>query len=545
MIKSMAAALVAGPSFVASRSPALAGASEEITKTRQGPLRGRLIDGVAEYKGVAYAASTAGANRFLPPAPPPRHRGVKSALDFGDQCTQVKRLRSTDPYPDWVDASPMSENCLCLNIWIPAMERGSARAVMVWMHGGGYSRGSAGVPIYDGHNLAAKGNVVVVSVNHRLNIFGYAQVAGNADERFAASGNAGQLDLIAALGWVRDNIAEFGGDPSNVTIFGESGGGGKVSALLAMPAAQGLFHKAIVQSGSGLDAIPRDEADAAAARVYRQLGLKLGDVASLQRVSAAALYDCYEKLTTASSSSAAPAVRFGPVVDGRSIPRQTWTPDAPAGAHAVPMLIGINSDETAAFIDTALAAPIADDAVLLAKIKKYGDRTRAAAVGASLIDHYRAAMPALSRQQLLVRITTDIGMWRRALTQAERKHAAGGAPAYLYEFGWTTPCLGGAWALHALEVPFVFGNLDYGVSWDAKDSAAVRAAADPNGDRYRLSEQMIAIWTSFARTGNPTIAALGDWPGYTPERRYTMLLSRESHLTDGMRSEVRPAVMAL
>ena len=172
---------------------------------------------------------------------------------------------------------------------------------MVWMHGGGYSRGSAGVPIYDGHNLAAKGNVVVVSVNHRLNIFGYAHVARNADERFAASGNAGQLDLIAALRWVRDNIAEFGGDPSNVTIFGESGGGGKVSALLAMPDAQGLFHKAIVQSGSGLEAIARDEADAAAARIYRQLGLKFGDVASLQRIPAAALYGCYEKLTTSSS----------------------------------------------------------------------------------------------------------------------------------------------------------------------------------------------------------------------------------------------------
>lgn len=545
MLKSTAAALLAGPSFIADASMGLAGTSEEITKTRQGPVRGRLIDGVAEYKGIAYAASGGGAARFLPPAPAPSHRDVRSALDFGDQCTQVKRLRSTDPYPDWVDASPMSENCLCLNVWTPATGRRSSRPVMVWMHGGGYSRGSAGVPIYDGHHLAAKGNVAVVSVNHRLNIFGYACLATNADERFAASGNAGQLDLIAALRWVRDNIAEFGGDPSNVTIFGESGGGGKVSALLAMPAAQGLIHKAIVQSGSGLEAIPRDEADAVAVRIYRQLGLKFGDVASLQRVPAVTLYDCYEKLTAVSSPGGAPAARFGPVVDGLAIPRQTWTPDAPSGAHAIPMLIGINSDETAAFIDKALEAPITDDAALLAKIKRYGDRARVGAVKASLIDQYRAAMPGLSRQQLLVRITTDIGMWRRSLTQAERKHAAGGAPAYLYEFGWTTPCLGGAWALHALDVPFVFGNLDYGVSWDAKDSAAVRAAADPNGDRYRLSEQMIAIWTSFARTGNPSIRALGDWPGYTPERRSTMLLSRESHLTDGMRNNVRAAVMAL
>ena len=528
------------------RGEAASAVREQITKTRSGRLLGRSVNGIAIYKGIPYAASTSGANRFLAPGPAPTWRGMRAATALGPQCPQVNRRPETDPYPEWVDASPMSEDCLCLNVWAPASAPRPTKPVMVWIHGGGYTRGSGGVPIYDGTNLARTGNVVVVSVNHRLNIFGYAHVAQDADARFATAGNVGQLDLVAALHWVRDNIAEFGGDPANVTLFGESGGGAKVSTLLAMPAARGLFHKAIVQSGSSLEAIPRDEADATAALVYAHFGIKLGDVAALQRVPSAELYACHAKLTAVSVPGVPSAVRFGPVVDGHAIPSQTWIPAAPADAHDVPMLIGINSDETAAFIDKALEDPIADDAALLAKIARYGGKraTNPAAV-ANLLDVYRAAMPLLSRQQLLVRITTDLGMWRNAITQAELKHVAGGAPAYVYEFAWTTPALGGAWALHALDVPFVFGNHHYGVSWDLHDSPAVRAAADPAGDYLRLGEQVMSIWTSFARSGNPSTTALGNWPAYEPGTRATMVLDRNSRLVAGMRNSVRSAVMAL
>ncbi len=538
LLQAGAAALIVG------RADAGAVRREEITRTRGGRLQGIVVGGVAEYRGIAYAGSTAAAGRFLPPSAAPSWRGVRPALVSGAQCPQILRLQGTDPYPDWVDPAPMREDCLSLNLWAPRSASPRPRPVMVWLHGGGYVRGSGGVPIYDGRALALSGDVVVVTINHRLNIFGYAPLGGAAAARYATSGNAGQLDIVAALQWVQANIAEFGGDPGNVTVFGESGGGGKLSALLAMPAARGLLHKAIVQSGSALEAVGADEAAAAAARIYAHFGLKDGDVAALQQVPAAALYACYETLSAASPGQS--AVRFGPVVDGQAIPSQSWSPTAPPGAHDIPMLIGTTSEETAGFIDKALEEPLDDDAALLIKIARWGGaRASDGAKNAALLDVYRSAMPQLSRPQLLVRITTDLGMWRNAISQAERKHAAGGAPAYVYEFGWTTPCFGGAWALHALDVPFVFGNHDYERSWDLHDTKALRAAADPTSEYLHLGAQVMQIWTRFAHTGKPAIASLGEWPAYEPKRRATMLLARDSRLVDGMRNEVRTAVMAM
>ncbi len=508
-----------------------------IVKTRQGRLQGRTHGTIHRYKGIPYGASTAGENRFLPPQPPAAWRGVRDASQYGHPAPQLFRSHATYPFHAWVDNETQSEDCLCLNVWAPATAVKTPRPVMVWFHGGGYSRGSGGLPIYDGQHLAEQGDVVVVTVNHRLNIFGYLHVAKGADARFASSGNAGQLDLIAALQWVRENIANFGGDASNVTIFGESGGGAKVSTLLGMPAAQGLFHKAIVQSGAWTEVLPAADADAVAARVFAHFALQPGQVQALQQIPTADLYACFSQLQNAP---------LAPVLDGLAIPRQTWTPAAPPYAHDIPLLVGNTTDETAAFIDAALLEPIADDAALIAKITKAGGK-RLADSGqvAALLALYRAQMPGLSRTQLLVRITTDSGMWRNALTLAERQHAAGGAPAYLYEFAWTTPCFAGQWALHALDIPFMFGNHDYGASWDPADSQAVRDAADPQHDYLLLSAQMIAMWTNFARTGNPSIAALGAWPAYTPEHRYTMVLDRHAHLMSGLREAVRPAIMAL
>ncbi|MCX7058029.1 MAG: carboxylesterase family protein [Proteobacteria bacterium] len=500
LLQAGAAALIVG------RADAGAVRREEITRTRGGRLQGIVVGGVAEYRGIAYAGSTAAAGRFLPPSAAPSWRGLRPALVSGAQCPQILRLQGTDPYPDWVDPAPMREDCLSLNLWAPRSASPRPRPVMVWLHGGGYVRGSGGVPIYDGRALALSGDVIVVTINHRLNIFGYA--------------------------------------PLGVTVFGESGGGGKLSALLAMPAARGLLHKAIVQSGSALEAVGADEAAAAAARIYAHFGLKDGDVAALQQVPAAALYACYETLSAASPGQS--AVRFGPVVDGQAIPSQSWTPTAPPGAHDIPMLIGTTSEETAGFIDKALEEPLDDDAALLIKIARWGGaRASDSAKNAALLDVYRSAMPQLSRPQLLVRITTDLGMWRNAISQAERKHAAGGAPAYVYEFGWTTPCFGGAWALHALDVPFVFGNHDYERSWDLHDTKALRAAADPTSEYLHLGAQVMQIWTRFAHTGKPAIASLGEWPAYEPVRRATMLLARDSRLVDGMRNELRAAVMAM
>ena len=523
------AALAAGAD-----TPAIAG---PIVATRYGKLQGRTRNGVNIWKGIAYGADTSGSNRFLPPQRPATWRGVRDAGSYGHPAPQVYRSPTTFAYPAWVDAETQSEDCLCLNVWAPTMPASGPRPVMVWFHGGGYSRGSGGLPIYEGSHLAQQGEVVVVTVNHRLNIFGYAHVAKGADERFASAGNAGQLDLIAALEWVRDNIAGFGGDAGNVTIFGESGGGAKVSTLLGMPGAKGLFHKAIVQSGASTEVLATEQGDGVAERVFAHFSLKLGEVAKLQKVPTAALHDCFLQLTGA---------QFAPVLDGKAIPQQTWTPAAPPYAHAIPLLVGNTTDETAAFIDKVMLEPIPDEAALLAKLQRYGGRRLTQAEQAmALVTLYRAQMPGLTRTQLLVRITTDLGMWRNSLTLAERQHAAGGAPAYLYEFAWTTPCFGSEWALHALDIPFTFGNHDIGKSWDEQDSQALRDAADPEG-RYRiLGEQMIAMWTTFARTGNPSIAAVGDWPAYTPEHRHTLVLDGQPHLAKALREGVRAAIMAV
>jgi para-nitrobenzyl esterase len=531
--------------FAATALPAGAETSLAPLRTTHGRLRGRLVDGIATYHGIPYGAPTGGANRFLPPQPAARWTGVRDAAPYGHQSPQVLRLKGIYPFPEWIDPETASEDCLNLNVWAPAA-RAAPRPVMVWLHGGGYARGSGNIAMYDGHRLAKRGDVIVVNVNHRLNIFGFAHVAKGADARFATSGNAGMLDLVAALQWVRANIAAFGGDAGNVTIFGESGGGGKVSCLLAMPAAKGLFHKAIVMSGSMLEVLPAEDADAAAAQVYAYFKLQPGDPAGLQRVPTGELYDCYEKLTSGAVSGVAAGLQFGPMLDGISIPQQTWTPNAPSLAHDIPMLIGTSSDETAAFIDKVMLEPIPDDVALMAKIGRYGGRrARDPARVGQLLAVYRAAMPELSRTELLVRITTDLGMWRGAITQAARKHAAGGAPAWLYEFAWKTPAFGGQWALHSLILPFVFGNHNYGKSWDMEDSASVREAADPTHEYLRVGDQVQAIWTQFARTGNPALAALGDWPPYTPETRKTMLIGRQTHLTDGMREAIRAEILAI
>ena len=235
------------PLLMSAAVRATSGERFRLVETTHGKLRGRVQGGLAEFKGIHYGASTAGVNRFLPPQPVRAWSGVRDAIRLGNQSPQVN-----DDLPIWLDSSPASEDCMVLNVWAPETAARSSRLpVMVWLHGGGWRFGSAGAPAYDGANIAREGDVVRVGINHRLNLFGFTYL-GDGDERFAAAGNAGQLDLVAALKWVRDNIEAFGGDPSNVTLFGQSGGGGKVTALLGMPLAHGLFHKAIVQSGSVL-----------------------------------------------------------------------------------------------------------------------------------------------------------------------------------------------------------------------------------------------------------------------------------------------------
>jgi para-nitrobenzyl esterase len=507
-----------------------------IVETTSGKIRGRSHDGVATYLGVPYGAPTGGANRFLPPRRPASWKGIRDALELGSPCPQVN-----DEVDYWQDPRVPSEDCLVLNVW-SAAGRSQRRdlPVMVWFHGGAYTVESAGGRAYDGFNLAMTGDVVVVSANHRLNVFGYTYLGPTVDERFAGSGNVGQLDLIAALEWVRDNIAHFGGDPGNVTVFGESGGGGKVSTTIAIPASRGLFHKAIVQSGSFLRAAEVAAVVEQTERLYRTLNLQPGDVKSLQRVPTDTLLAAYQSLH---QNPLKPKTQ--PVVDGHVLPGQPWDPRAPQLAGQIPMLIGTTREEAAAFAGARLKEPFADDTALIESIdecavlssvskQKYGE----------LLPTYRRMMPNLSNAQLVVRIATDVGMWRNALLQAARKLEAGGPPVYMYEFAWKTPCFGGSYALHAIDLPFVFGHQDYPQAWDDDDSAAVRAAADLEGERYRLSDLVMRAWAAFARTGDPSTPAL-KWPAYDLASRTTMVFDRSTQVVSDPGSHIREMILSL
>jgi para-nitrobenzyl esterase len=500
------------------------------------------------FRGVPYGAPTGGRNRFLPPQRPASWKGVRDALHLGSPCPQV----NPDEYEWWLDPEVPSEDCLVLNVWSPAGDgQGSLLPVMVWMHGGGFTWGTGGAPSFDGQNLAKTGNVVVVTVNHRLNLFGYTYLADHADERFATSGNVGQLDLVAALEWVRDNIGHFGGDPGNVTIFGESGGGGKVSTLIAMPAAAGLFHKAIVQSGSELAVGEPAEASQTAAQIYQFFDIKPGDVSALQRLSTEKLAAGYQGLMkgqfggiTAPSSGTRRRVplRFGPVVDGHAIPKQTWSPRAPEYASRIPMMIGTTGEEAALSCSAHNPEPNnSDDAALSATAAQCGRESNESYP--RLLQLYRRLMPNLSNSRLVVRMATDIGAWRSAILQATRKIEAGGPPVFMYEFDWKVPFLGGTWAQHGVDLAFVFGYTDYPKAWDDNDSAEKRAAADPQNLRYRLATQTMEAWAAFARTGDPSTSSL-KWPAYDLKIRSTMILDGESRVVNDPRSGIREAVLA-
>jgi para-nitrobenzyl esterase len=519
------------PLLMSAAVGATSGERFRVLETTHGQLRGRVQAGLAEFKGVHYGASTGGANRFLPPQPVRAWSGVRDAIRLGNQSPQFN-----DDLPYWLDSSPASEDCLVLNVWAPATAGRSSRLpVMVWLHGGGWRFGSAGAPGYDGANIAREGNVVTVGINHRLNIFGFTYL-GDGDERFAAAGNAGQLDLVAALKWVKDNIEAFGGDPSNVTLFGQSGGGGKVTALLGMPSAQGLFHKAIVQSGSLLRYRAPDDAAELTHQIYRTLGIRLGDVAALQRLSTATMLQCYNKLSR---------VRYIPVVDGKVITHQFWESSAPELSRDIPMIIGNNLDEVIVLHYPDIAKPIANDSALAAAIAKCATIVEVdPSVLQPVIAAYRRIMPALSTQELVVRISTDVGFWKNAVKQAELKSAAGGAPVFAYECQWKTPCYEGLWSPHGVELPFVFNHPHYSTAWDGKDSEAVRAAADPRGDRFRVGEQMFRAWVSFARSGNPSTPTL-PWPMFSEAKRSTMVFDHSTRVGDDIRPELRPIVAAL
>lgn len=509
------------------------GSTGPIVETKYGKVRGVSTEGVQIFRGIHYGASTEGAMRFMPPAPQTPWTGVSDALQYGSLAPQIVSSASSGSdirkaMGDIFGPGEISEDCLVLNVWTPSVSRGK-RPVMVWLHGGGYTGGSDGAPTYDGTNLARKRDVVVVGINHRLNVFGYLYLGGVGGEKYADSGNVGMLDCVFALEWVRDNIAHFGGDPANVTIFGESGGGGKVSVLMAMPLAKGLFHKAIVESGSTLRASTREDADAAARKFLAKVNVSPDHVDDLQKVPMNQMLNALRSMTGPN------AIRLGPVVDGRSLPRHPFDSDAPAQAANVPMLIGTNGTESTALLGIADASLFSlNEADMRTKLKSYLHLTDNSRLD-SLIAAYKKDRQNATPSDIYFAVTTDRMMRMNAITQAERKAAQHAAPAYMYIFAWQSPVLGGELrSPHGIELAFVFDNTDKTTGMNGTGA-----------DLQPLADTVSSAWAAFARTGNPNTTSLPHWPAYDAKSRATMIFNDECKVVNDPGRDERLAMNAL
>ena len=500
-------------------------------ETTAGQVRGSIIEGIAAFKCIPYGAATSGENRFMPPRKPVPWAGVRDALEYTGHAPQEGLRPPTRPeladFSGPPDTSPETEDCLTLNVWSPALD-GAKRPVMVWLHGGAFSYGTANAARLQGSRLARRGDVVVVTVNQRLNIFGFLDLSDVGGAEFAASGNAGTLDMVAALEWVRDNIARFGGDPGNVTIFGESGGGGKVCTLLAMPMARGLFHRAIVQSGAAVRLREPDRAVKLTDAVLKVFGFTGANVRKLQTVPVPRLLAAVEPALKALGPAAQPLFDrypFGPVVDGAILPRQPFDTSAPEISADVPLLIGDMKDEMASFLAR-------DDKVWHRTLIEQELRERIAAVAGEhtdrVIDTYRRLYPQMNPAERLIATLTDSNFRIRSLVVAAHKARQAGAPVYMYSFEWETPVhVGRLKAPHAMDVPFTFDTIDLTNATDR--SAAV----------HKLAATISGTWAAFARNGTPDNGAIPPWPAYDTTTRATLMLDADCRIENDPRGETR------
>ena len=510
-----------------------------VVETTAGKVRGFTRNGIHTFKGIPYASTTAGAGRFMPPSRPKPWTGLRSTLYYGPTCPQAPRTGWRNDENaflfQWDDGQP-GEDCLRVNIWSPGVNDGRKRPVMVWLHGGGWAAGSGQEqPAYNGENLSRRGDVVVVSLNHRLNILGYMNLSAYG-EKYASSMNVGVLDLVAALEWVRDNISRFGGDPENVLIFGQSGGGGKVSTLMSMPMAKGLFHRAVVESGSTLRLGDPELNAKLAAAVVAELGLSKSTIDEIQSVP-------YDRLLAAHDAAlkklqptppaggigmptvrgAAPRLGFNPVVDGKIVTRHPFDPDAPDISAGVPMLIGTVLNEMSPSMLNPALEDMPESDLRKRAAARYGNKA------GIVVDAYRSAYPHVKPVELLSRM---FSVRTNAVTQAERKAAQRAAPAYMYLFAWQTPVLDGRpRAFHCSEIPFVFYNTD------------VSSFATGGTDEARaLAAKVSDAWINFARKGDPNHSGLPKWPSYSADAGPVMLFDKACEVKSDPDRELRRVV---
>lgn len=483
--------------------------SAPLLTTTLGPVRGTTSgDGeVMVFRGVRYGASTEGL-RFQEARDPAPWTASRDATRFGADCPQ-RPSGEVPVFASWVNDLPRSEDCLFLNVWTRGMNDGKKRPIMVWLHGGGYVTGSGSSHGYDGTRLAQRGDVVVVTINHRLNGFGYLYLGGvSQDPKYAHSGNLGSLDAVKALEWVRDNAAAIGGDPDNVTIFGESGGAAKVSTLMAMESADGLFDRAIAQSGSmSLAGFEPRLASVLTQDIFKTAGLESGDIEGLAALST-------EEYVAVLMKSRTRAAYFRPVVDGSSLKRQPFAPDATPLSADIPLLVGTNRTEM------RLQAGLADPGNFSLTWDQLPAKLEAIVGDADverIIAGMRAAHPAADASEIFFQTATFQNYRGTALRQAERKSAQNRAPVYTYRLDWETPVEGGRLKTpHALDIAFVFDNV-----------ARSTSITGSGPEQQRLADLMSDAWIAFAKTGNPNTSALPQWPRYTQANRATMIFDTQ------------------
>ena len=498
-----------------------------VTSTTQGKVRGYINNSVYTYKGIPYAV----AKRFEAPQKPAPWTGVRSSMTYGPVSPLMTPTTSVQDEGEFVfhhDWGYTSEDCMRVNVWTPGINDGKKRPVLFWIHGGGFAAGSSQeLPSYDGENLAKKGDVVVVSINHRLNILGFLDLSAYG-EKYKHSANASIVDIKAALEWVRDNIANFGGDAGNVTIFGQSGGGAKVNTLMAMPGAKGLFHKAINQSGAfRSNMLDKQTTQNITAELLKVLNLQPSQVDSLQTIPYAVLTDAGNKALAATAAKmkaeGKPAPGFGlgwgPSVDSEDLPYQLLSKEALELSKNVPLLIGTTKNEFAPFMNGQFSKAPLDKIMGVIKTQR-GDKADA------YLAAVKKAWPADTKPSDLLDI--DITFRPGAVFQANEKAALNAAPVYMYLFSWQSPVMDGKFkAVHCMDIPFVFNNIQ-----------RCAEMTGGNKDAYALADKISSAVISFARTGNPNHKGLPNWPAYNATNTATMHFDNKCEVLPQMDKEL-------
>jgi len=486
--------------------------SNLIVESTYGKLRGEQLDGVCAWKGIPFAKPPVGPLRFRAPELPDSWDGIRDATSFSPVAQQTQR-EIMEFFGN--DVSNVSEDCLYLNVWSPAADD-KKRPVMVWIHGGAFLTGSGSSHWYDGASFAEQGDVVVVTINYRLGVFGFLHLGEIAGEEYATSGNCGILDQVAALQWVQENISKFGGDPNNVTIFGESAGAMSIGVLLGFPSAEGLYQKAILQSGAAANAHPVETATKVAGHVLATLQIDAANISKLEEIPAEKLLQAADLL---------PSMSLGPVVDGVSLPKPPEQAIAEGSAKDVTVLIGTNKDEFNIF--TAFDPEWKTTNDDKEKVKALFEKTFGPLLPV-ISAHFAGGEP-LSQELFNKLVTiTVFSHPAQKLAELQTNH---GAPVWMYRFDWETPVFNGALkATHALEIPFV---------WNTLETEGTENFTGTSPERQIVADQMHQAWINFARNGNPNTDELPEWPSYDTNQRSTMIFNVESKVVNDPNQEDR------